>query len=164
MKLIPWKNKRNDIVERGTSAAPFAQLRTEMDRLFDRFFDDLDLAPFGNMTVGGAWMPELDLVEDDKQITLRAELPGVDPKDVEIQVSGDMLTLSGEKQERQEKKSGAYVHTERRYGSFRRSIRLPATVDAERIAAEHVNGVLTVTMPKTAAAQARRIPVKCNGK
>src|SRR5947207_2861712 len=102
MSLIPWKNKRKD--GNGSELAPLGELRHEMDRLFDNFMRD----PWGSMTetFGGRrqWLPTIDVAEDDTEVTVRAELPGVDPNDLEVTVTDNVPTLSGEKKERTEKK------------------------------------------------------------
>jgi HSP20 family protein len=154
MSLIPWRNKHDD--GPGRALAPLAELRHEMDRLFDAFFrgDDLEDGP------GSLWTPAVDVEEHGNQVTVRAEVPGVDPKDLEISVLGDRLTVSGEKRETQERTEGDVYHREVRYGSFRRSVQLPAGVDPEKVSADYANGVLTVKLEKSAAAQPKRIPVK----
>lgn len=157
MNLIPWRNKRQD--HNGGELASLTELRTEMDRLFDNFMRD----PWGAMTGHrGGWAPALDVAEDDTEVTVRAELPGVDPKDLEVTVINNVLTLSGEKKEHTEKKDKDFYHSETHYGSFRRSIELPSTVDAERVTAEHANGVVTVKLQKSQSAAPKRIPIHVN--
>ncbi|SFQ20503.1 Hsp20/alpha crystallin family protein [Tranquillimonas alkanivorans] len=106
--------------------------------------------------------PAMDLVEDDGTYRLTAEIPGIDPKEIEIKVTGDMLTVRGEKKEQKEETKASYRVSERRYGAFERSLRLPQDVDANAIDARVTDGVLTVTLPKSAEAKAsaRRIEVK----
>lgn len=160
MSLIPWKGKQRDGDLDETTASPLAQFRTEVDRLFDRFFGGawgLAREGFGR---GSDWMPSLDISESDTDITVRAEVPGVDPKDLDIQVAGQVLTVSGEKKETTEAKGEDFYRTERCFGSFRRSVQLPRLVDCERISAEHKNGVLLIRLPKRESAVPRRIPIK----
>ncbi len=156
MTLIPWKNKRHE--EGGN--APLVSFRSEMDRLFNNFFND----PFGMVETGlGAlteWTPTLDVTENESEITVRAELPGVKPEDLDVTVTSETLVLSGEKKETSEKKGQNYWHSESRYGSFRRQVRLPAEVDAENVEAKFSHGVLEVHLKKTAAAKSKRINVK----
>jgi len=142
----------------GDGPRPLARLQDEMDNLFRRFFDDWDwLAP---APLRGTWWPTMEVAEHDDRITVKAELPGVKNEDVEVSVLDDTLTVSGEKKESQEDKGDGYYHSERRYGSFRRDIRLPASVDANKVEATYRDGVLTITLPKTEQAKAKRIPVK----
>jgi len=157
MNLIPWKNKRSS--ER-TELAPVGRLRAEMDRLFDNFFregigDGFDrlLAP---VTGHG---PMLDVTEDEKSITVKADLPGVEPADIDVRVSGDLLTICGEKKEEHEEKRAGYRHTERRFGSFQRSVRLPGEVDPDKVEAEYRHGVLTIRMERAPGTVRKRIAV-----
>jgi HSP20 family protein len=158
MNLIPWKNKQP---EGGRAElSPILALRGEMDRLFDSFFRE----PFGAMDWSawgqGKWSPAVDMAESDKELTVRAELPGIDPKDLEISVTGNQLVLSGEKHEATEHDGKDYYHSETRYGSFRRVMPLPEGIDTEKVEAQYANGVLTLRLPKTAAAATKRIEVK----
>ncbi len=155
MALIPWRNKGR---ERG-ALAPLSDLRQEIDRMFDAFTRD----PWGSLSEFGtnkSWFPAIDIAENDQEVTVRAELPGVDPKDLEITVTGDRLTLSGEKKETTERKDKDFYHSETRYGGFSRSVDLPGGVDTEQVTAEHANGVITIKLKKSAAATAKKIQVK----
>jgi HSP20 family protein len=157
MNLVPWKNKSWDGLE---GRSPANEFRSEVNRLFDSFLRE----PFGALSesVGNwsRWAPALDVSESDTAITVRAEVPGVDPKEIEITVTGDRLTIAGEKKETIEKKDQDIYHRESRYGSFSRTVRLPASVDSQHVSAEHANGVVTVTLKKTPAATAKKIKVK----
>jgi len=158
MNLIPWKSKQRE-GERG-NVHPLVALRGEMDRLFDSFFREpfggLDWSPWG----AGEWTPAVDIAESDKELTVRAELPGIDPKDLEISVSGNQLVLAGEKKESSEREEKDFYHTETRYGSFRRVVALPDGIDTENVDAQYANGVLTLRLKKTAQSAAKRIEVK----
>jgi HSP20 family protein len=148
--------------------------RSEMDRLFDRFgFPSLrrmfDFEPPGRpMSSFGMAAPPIDISEDEKSYRIAAELPGLDAKDVDVTVSGDMLVLKGEKrQEKEEKeekeeKDKNYHFSERSYGAFQRSFELPASVERDKIRADFAKGVLTITLPKSSAAQKqpKKIEVK----
>jgi len=132
---------------------PFEALRRQLDRFFDEAplqRRSGELEPFERfMTWQGT--PPVDFVERDNDYEITAELPGLDHKDVEVKVAGGALVIHGEKKmEREEKGQGAYF-SERRYGSFRRSFRLPENAEVDRIAATFEKGVLKVTIPKTAA-------------
>ncbi len=161
MNLIPWRNKGTESVRR--DSFPIERFRNEMDRMFEGFFrnggDNFDrlLSPITG------WGPATDVSEDDRQVTVRAEVPGIDPKDLDVTVSGDTLTLSGEKREEAHEEKAGWFHTERRFGSFRRTVRLPAEVDTEKVEATHHNGVLTVRLNKTERAVGRRIPINESG-
>ena len=145
--------------ERG-ELSPMLALRNEMDRLFESFFREpfagLDWPLWG----GGKWSPAIDVAENDKELTVRAELPGIDPKDLEVTVTGNQLVLSGEKKESSEHEGKDFYHSETRYGSFRRSVPLPEGIDTENVDAQYANGVLTLRLQKTAPAAAKRIEVK----
>jgi len=157
MNLIPWKNKRQDDNQGGTS---LVELRSQMDRLFDSFVRN-PLAPFEEtFEEDRFWAPAIDVAENDQEVTVRAEVPGISPDDLEITVAGNRLELSGEKKEQFEKNEQDCYHMETRYGSFRRSIELPSGVDPEQVSAEHANGVVTIKLKKTQAAAAKRIEVK----
>jgi len=134
------------------------ELRREMERFFDRFAEPV-LEPFATMTAG-AWAPMLDVTETKDAMIVTAELPGVDAKEIGIELTGDLLTLKGEKEKRTEEKEERYHRVERTYGAFLRSVRLPMAVDGSKITATFKNGVLMVTLPKTPAAKGTTIPVK----
>ena len=105
------------------------------------------------------WMPSVDIKEDDKQFTMVADIPGVDPKDIEITMENGVLTLKGEREHEVKEEHEAYRRVERTHGTFYRRFSLPETADAEHITAKGENGVLTVTIPKREKAQPKRIEV-----
>ena len=158
MSLIPWRNKLRE--REGEEPSPLAALRSEVDRLFDSFvrepFGALDW-PFGSER---RWAPVIDIAENDEEVTIQAELPGIEPDNLEVNISGNQLVLSGEKKESREKSGKDFYHSERRFGAFRRSIPLPDVVDPEKVNAEYVNGVLTIHLKKSPAGAAKRIEVK----
>ena len=134
---------------------PVAWLRDEIDRLFDDFGQPArSLFNFPSRANGP--VPALELTEGDKDYKLSAELPGLTDKDVEIEVADGVLSISGQKKEESERKEGGYLMSERRYGSFTRSVALPADVDPDAIKASFANGVLTLTLGKDAKANARK--------
>ena len=100
------------------------------------------------------------MAESDKEVTVRAELPGIDPKDLEVTVAGNQLVLSGEKKESSETKEKGIYHSETRYGAFHRTVPLPEGVDTEHVDAQYANGVLTLRLAKTPQAATKRIEVK----
>ncbi len=143
---------------------PYAAFRSEFDRLFNGFFGGRGLAAAtdAGWPAGGTLVPATDVKESDAAITLAVELPGLSEEDVEVSLQDGILTMKGEKRfERDEEKDAVHL-VERRYGSFRRSFRVPDTVDPEAVAASFDKGVLTVTLPKRAEAAnpVRKIPVK----
>lgn len=141
---------------------PVGWLRTEIDRLFDDFAGPgrslFSFAPRGALAI----VPALEMVDDDKSYRLTAELPGLDEKDIEINVADGVLSISGEKKEEQERKEKGFLFSERRYGSFQRQVSLPADVDPEGIKAQFKDGVLTVTLAKDekVAARTRKIAIE----
>lgn len=145
-------------------------LRDEMNHLFDEFFTGFEgrrPALFRGREPGwllshlrGEMVPAVDVAEDDKIVKLTAELPGMKEEDVEIVLRDDMLTVKGEKKSEREEKKESYHLTERRYGSFERTFRLPETADADKITAAISDGVLTVTIPKKAAAKKAEKKIK----
>jgi HSP20 family protein len=152
---------------------PFADLRAEMDRLFDRFssgFPSLsmgrDLFDWDPFRISGGTFsvtaPHVDVSETDKGYEISAELPGMDEKDINVEVKDDVLTVSGEKKEESEKEAKDYHVSERRFGSFRRSFRLPSGVNQDKLSADFKKGVLKIALPKSAESQkkSRKIDVK----
>ena len=127
-----------------------------MNDLFGRFFGDWN----GAVQAPGSYWPVLDVVEGENSITVRAELPGMRPEDVSVSVQGNALSISGEKKEELEEEKEGYRRCERRFGSFRRDLVLPADVDSEKVEAECKEGVLTIRMPKTEAAKAKQVKIK----
>lgn len=134
---------------------PFRDLARIQDEMA-RLFEDHRFAT--GESVG--WTPACDIYEDEEGVSLRFELAGVDPKDVEVRFENGVLTLKGERKLEQEDKRDNYHRVELNYGTFTRSFSLPQTVDAEKIRAESRNGVLTVTLPKKPEAKPRSIQVK----
>ena len=134
---------------------PMGWLRGEIDRLFDDFGGSRSLFDFGPSALSLTPTPALELTEGDNEYRLTAELPGLTEKDVTIDVTDGVLTIAGEKKEEEERKSDGYILNERRYGSFKRQIGIPADVDADGIKAKFDKGVLNVTLAKNAAAAPR---------
>ena len=138
-----------------TPAPTLASLRKEMGRLFDRAFEnDLDLPSLGD------WAPPLDLSETEDGIVLRMEVPGIDPKDIQVNLKGDLLTVRGEKRREEEKKDESYYRTERMYGSFVRTLQLPAGVREDKVNATFKNGLLTIHLAKLPEAVGTAIPIR----
>jgi HSP20 family protein len=151
--------------------APIESLRRDFDRLFEDFGDlwrspirQALFAPHSIWSRELAWpaTPAVDVAEKDKAYEITAELPGLDEKNVEVKVANGMLSIKGEKKEEKEEKKRDYYLSERRYGAFERRFQIPEGVDSDKIDATFKKGVLTVTLPKSATAQAaeKKIAVK----
>jgi len=139
---------------------PFVSLQKEIDRLFDDFGRGFPTFPaFGNGGMNNM-VPTMDVAETDKEIEITAELPGLEEKDVQINLSDNVLTVRGEKKAEKEQKDKNYRLVERSYGSFERSLELPEGVNPDAIKATIDKGVLKVVVPKPAPAQAKKIEVK----
>lgn len=141
---------------RQSVAAPAFGLRREIDRLFE---DAFGTDAWGRR--GVAWAPSVDVREDDRELVLSLELPGVNPADVEITAENGVLSVRGEKQEMEKEgdEASRYHVVERTYGSFARSFQMPKGLDESKIVAEYAHGVLTIHVPKTALPQPRRIAI-----
>jgi HSP20 family protein len=149
--LIPWEGTENWL----------DSFRHEMDETMQRFFHPVAEA---RGLVPRTWVPRVDVEETDKAIVVKADLPGVNPNEVEITVANGCLVLRGERKEAKEEKGKTFNRVERFAGKYYRSIDLPPGVDAEKITAESANGVITVTIPKAPEVQPKKIAVKANGK
>jgi HSP20 family protein len=160
MKLMPWKKKESAVVRGDEGPSSLGLFRTEMNRLMDRFFaDPWSLFDDDALPSFSGWAPSFDVVDGEKDVIVRAEIPGVDPKDVDVTVSGNVLRISGEKKDSREEEGKHVRRSECSYGSFRRSVELPEGVDVDKVSAEHANGILTVKVGKSKAAAAKRIPI-----
>ena len=131
---------------------PFAELgelRSRFDRMFDEFADGRERA----------WTPAIDVVRENGNLVVRADIPGIKPEEVKIEVEDDILTVSGEHEESKEEKDKNYVRRERRYGSFRRSMALPPGVEAKNIEAKTHDGVVEVTIPLPKKAEKETVTI-----
>ncbi len=155
--MIPWGHK--PVPVRHDQAHPFTELQYEMNRLLDDFWRGFPLGPWPG-ALNERFMPRIDMTENDTGFKVSAELPGMDEKDIEVVLSGDTLTIKGEKTT--DSQDEEHHHTERYYGSFRRTIALPTAVQADKVTAGFKNGVLTVTLPKAEEARepVHRVQVK----
>jgi HSP20 family protein len=144
------RSGRREVAPRYTD--PVGTLRSEMDRLFDTFLGGaLPTFPslFGpGVGRGATLMPRMDVRETDKEIIIEAELPGLEEKDISLTLQNGILTVGGEKKSRYDEEKENYRVMERSYGSFQRSLRVPDTVDEDKVAAHFENGILKVTLPK----------------
>jgi HSP20 family protein len=143
MALVRWDSSRE-----------VDSLQSEVNRLFDTFFG-------GRPADGGIrrWVPPMDVVETDDHLVLRADLPGLDRDDVNLEVKDGALTISGERKAEHEERTDGFYRVERAFGGFSRSMSLPEHVDAERITANFENGVLEVRIPKPEERKPHRVTI-----
>jgi HSP20 family protein len=145
MELVPWR--------------PFSELsslRREMEDLLKRFWGEAAFPrPFKE-----EWLPAVDITETEDKVVVKAEMPGLDAKDVDVSISADVLTIKGEKRKEEEEKGEHHHCIERCYGSFQRSFRLPHNVKTDQIEASFDKGVLKITLPKAEEAKKKEIKIK----
>ena len=144
--LIPWRGVKD-----------LDGLKREMDDIFERFFD---WRPSLRLRDKTSWMPLVDLSETPKDILVKAEIPGMEKEDIDVSLEGKTLTIRGEKKTEEEEKDENVHRLERRYGSFLRTIELPADVDASKVNATYKSGVLKLKLPKVKSQTAKKIEVK----
>lgn len=156
--LIPWARNGDSRVPsayRDSDQNPFLSLHREMNRLFEDAFRGFDsrLPPFGQFSNLGAAWPSVEISETDEEFTVTAELAGLEQKDIEVLLDDGTLTLRGEKRSETEEKNRQF--SERYYGRFERRVPLGYEVEEDKVEASFKNGVLTVTLPKSANAQSK---------
>jgi HSP20 family protein len=158
---LPVKTEKSSVAG-PQSWRPFDRLRREIDHLFDDFGGDFWRAPFRQVERAFGAMPAADVTETDGGFEVTAELPGMDEKNIEVKLANHTLTIKGEKRDEKEETKKDYYMRERSFGSFQRSFTVPEGVDTDKIEASFKNGVLTVTLPKTAEAKRaeKKITVK----
>lgn len=153
LDLIPWRRRDLETQpERST-----VDLWREMDRMFD--------CSFGNhrwpgLSTTKQFVPLLDITENDDEFVVTAELPGMEPKDVDINLAGALLTIKGEKKEEKEAKKDNFHRIERSYGSFSRSFQLPCEVQENKVEAKYKNGILNLTLPKAENAKRKSVKIE----
>jgi len=135
----------------------FDRVRREMDRLWDSF---LEGRPVRRVEDDREWLPSVDVSETKNDLVIKAELPGLDTKDIDISMNNGYLTIKGEKKHEKEEKDENYHVIERSYGSFTRSVRLPREVQSDKITASFKNGILKITLPKSEEAKKKEIKIK----
>ena len=159
---IPAKSEEKVLERAAAEWSPLATMRREFDRMLEEFpwaawrrplgrglFDE----PFFRGFAGVGSVPAVDIAEKDREFEITAELPGMDESNIDVKFADGVLTIKGEKKEEKEERKKDYYLSERRYGSFQRSFPVPESVDADKIEAKFVNGVLTIRLPKSAEAQ-----------
>jgi HSP20 family protein len=153
MDLVPWKSFRREV-------SPFREmerLHGQMDQLFRKLMGE---SGFGMELTEEGWGPSVNISENKDNIIVKAELPGMETKDVNVSLSGDLLTIKGEKKQEEEEEKENFYCKERYHGSFQRSFRIPSTIKADQIAAKFDKGVLKITLPKAEEAKKKEIEVK----
>jgi HSP20 family protein len=146
MALVRWEPVRE-----------ISSIQTEMNRLFNSFFDT---PTTGNGGAARRWLPAMDVVESDDHFVLTADLPGLGEEDVNIEIEDNVLTVSGERKAEHEDKREGFVRVERSYGSFRRSLTLPKDVDADAVSANFDKGVLEIRIPKPEQRKPRKVEIQ----
>ena len=145
-EMTPWKPFRE-----------LERMRREMDRVWDSFFEE---KPSRKVEEVGEWSPTLDVLETKNDLVVKAEIPGIDPKDIDISLANEMLIIKGEKKQEKEEKEENYHLMERSYGSFARTIQLPKEVQSDKISASYKNGVLKVRLLKSEETEKKEIKIK----
>lgn len=151
MAIVRWEPFRD-----------LASLQERMNRLFDESFKGIGRSTEDDWVLGGTWAPAVDIFEQQGNIVLKAELPGIDPKDVDIRLENNVLTLRGERKVDNEVKRESFHRIERAYGTFARSFTLPSSVDQQSIKADYKDGVLKVVLPKREESKPKQITIDIN--
>ncbi len=151
--LIPWRRKEGE----SASDNALTEFKSEVDDLFNRFFGSSRWSP--GTYFSKSFVPAFDVSETDEDIIVKAELPGVDPKEIEVSLSGSTLTVKGEKKEEREEKTQNMHRIERSFGSFSRSVTLPCEVKDDRVEANFKNGVLNLKLPKAETSKKSSIKI-----
>ncbi|MFW6127396.1 MAG: Hsp20/alpha crystallin family protein [Thermodesulfobacteriota bacterium] len=149
--------QKSQELARWTPFREVSRLRDEMDRLWEDFFGS---EPRARFPMTGEWLPAVDISDTADTVTVKVEIPGMEAKDVDVSLSGNVLTIKGEKKIDKEAKEENYYMAERSYGSFVRSLKLPAAVQEDKIEARYDQGVLTVTCPKKEEIKPKQVTVK----
>lgn len=150
------------LIEKWDPFKDFERLHNEVERAFSDF-------PFGwkrrkdwleKPEEGKIWVPAVDIYEDEEQVVLKAEIPGIEEKNIDIKLEGNVLTMKGERKFEHEEKKKNWTRIERAYGTFQRSFSLPEYVDTEKVSAEYKNGILSIFLPKKPETKTKQIKVE----
>ena len=152
-ELTPWQ----------TPLRALTEMQREMNQLFSRFFGEGEQVGNQWLSQSASFVPRIESAVREQTLYVKADLPGIDPKDVEVTVEGNQLTLRGERKAEQEGSEGGYGHREVQYGSFVRSFTIPEGVKAEEIQAQYRNGVLELAIPLPAAMQPKKVNIAVEG-
>jgi HSP20 family protein len=147
--ILPWKRKKENHTN---------EFRREIDNLYDRFFEP-NFLPSSYIFGQGKWDPNLDISEGRKDITVKAEIPGIEAKDFDISIDGRLLTIKGEKKQEQREEEETYYRVERSYGYFNRTIQLPAEVIPDKVDATYKRGILKIKLRKSKEKESKRIKI-----
>ncbi len=151
--LLPWRREEEE-----TSSLPTPWLfRREFDDMIERFFGDDSMITRGSL--GRIFTPAVNIAENENEITVTAEIPGMEKNDLDVSLTGDMLTIKGEKKVEHEEKSDNFHRFERSYGSFSRSLSLPCDVQHDKVDARYKNGVLTLKLPKAEQCKSKSVKI-----
>jgi HSP20 family protein len=146
-----------------TRLDPFRELNTLQDRMNRLFRDSVAAETQDQALATSAFAPAVDVYEDEHNITLKIEVPGIDEKDIDVRIENNTLTVHGERKFEKDEKEENFRRVERQYGSFTRSFTLPTTVDAEKVSANYDKGILKITLAKKAEAKPKQIKVNVGG-
>lgn len=158
--ISQWRKKDN--LENEGALRPLGTFRSDIESIFDNFFKGFNfpaIAESGSNLLNA----RMDIAETEKDYSLEVEIPGVEEKDIDISLSGDLLTVKGEKKSEEKKEDKNYLRIERSYGSFQRSVTLPPDIDADKVKANFKNGILTITIPKSENAKPSVKKIKVEG-
>ena len=147
--ILPWKKNKDKHA---------SELRRDIENLYDRFFEP-NFLPSSYLFGKGRWDPSIDISEGRKEITIKAEIPGIEAKDFDISINGRLLTIKGEKKQEQKEKDETYYRVERSYGYFNRTIQLPAEVNSDKVDATYKRGILKIRLRKSKENGSRRIKI-----
>ena len=147
--ILPWKRNKD---------SQSKELRRDIESMYDRFFEP-DFMPSTYLFGKGKWGPKLDISEGRKNITVKAEIPGIEAKDLDISIDGRLLNIRGEKKQEQTEKEETYYRVERSYGYFNRNIELPTEVDPDKVDASYKKGILKIKLRKTQLSETKKIKV-----
>jgi HSP20 family protein len=153
MTLVRWNPLRE--IERWEPIPEMGIIRQQMDRLFEQL-----LPPDGGERVGLTFIPAAEIVETDSDLKLRVEIPGLDAKDLDVEVTPESVSISGERKSETTTAADGMTRSEFRYGKFQRLITLPAVVDNEKVEAEYKNGILHLTIPKAESEKHKAVKVR----
>lgn len=162
MTLIPWRRRAHPRTD-GHAEWSIDRIRSDVDRVFDRFVTRPWAAMRAEPGQMADWLPPLDVLDKDQEVTVRMEVPGMCAGDFDITVDGRYVTIAGDKKESAEDVDADHFHCERCFGSFHRTLEMPETADMETIEAFCSEGVLTLVVPKVESAKARKISVSTPG-
>ena len=147
--ILPWKRKKDNFA---------TEYRRGLDNLYDRSFEP-NFLPSSYLFGEGKWDPTVDISEGRKDITVKAEIPGIEAKDFDISIDGRLLTIKGEKKQEQKQEEETYYRVERSYGYFNRTIQLPAKVDPDKVGATYKRGILKIKLRKSKENESKRIKI-----